>query len=126
VAIIGSKLAAKIYKLNILAENIQNKENNITRFYVISKQDKLNLKNRTKTLLFLSVFNRVGILRDILSVFADLSINLNKIESRPSKEKNWDYYFYIEVEITDEDPRLEQALNILKQYCPAINILGKL
>lgn len=126
VAIIGSKLAAKIYKLNVLKENIQESENNQTRFYVVSKRDILNLSGRTKTLLFLSVFNRVGILRDILSVFADLSINLNKIESRPSREKNWDYYFYIEVEITDEDPRLEQALNILKLNCPKISILGKL
>lgn len=126
VAAIGSKLAAKIYKLNILKENIQKSANNITRFYIISKKDSLNLPGRTKTLLFLSVFNRVGILRDILSIFADLSINLNKIESRPSKEKNWDYYFFIEIEITDEDPRLEQAINILKQYCPKISILGKL
>jgi chorismate mutase/prephenate dehydratase len=126
VAIIGPELAAKTYKLNVLKKDIQNSENNTTRFYVISKKDILNLKNRTKSLLFLSVFNRVGILRDILSIFADLSINLNKIESRPSKEKNWDYYFFVEIELTDEDPRFNQALNILKQYCPMILVLGKL
>lgn len=126
VAIIGPELAAKIYKLNVLKKDIQNSKNNTTRFYVISKKDILDLKNRTKSLLFLSVFNRVGILRDILSVFADLSINLNKIESRPSKEKNWDYYFFIEIELTDADPRFTQALNILKQYCPTILVLGKL
>lgn len=126
VAIIGSELAAKIYNLNILCKDIQNSKNNITRFYVISKKDILKLKNRTKSLLFLTVFNRVGILRDILSIFADLSINLNRIESRPSKEKNWDYYFFIEIELTDEDPRFDQALNILKQYCPTILVLGKL
>lgn len=126
VAVIGPKLAAKIYDLNILKEDIQNQKNNITRFNIIAKKDLLNLKNRTKTLLFLSVFNRVGVLRDILSIFADLSINLNKIESRPSKEKHWDYYFYIEVESTDEDPKLIQALDILKQYCPKVIVLGKL
>lgn len=126
VAIIGPKLAAKIYELNVLKEDIQNQKNNVTRFNIIAKKDLLNIKGRTKTLLFLSVFNRVGVLRDILSVFADLSINLNKIESRPSKEKHWDYYFYIEVESTDEDAKLQQALDILKQYCPKIIILGKL
>lgn len=126
VAMIGPKLAAEIYDLNVLKEDIQNQRNNITRFNIIGKKDLLDLKNRTKTLLFLSVFNRVGILRDILSVFADLSINLNKIESRPSKEKHWDYYFYIEVESTDEDPKLLEALDILKQYCPKIIVLGKL
>lgn len=126
VAVIGSELAAKIYKLNILEKNIQNFKNNITRFNIIAKSDILKLSGRTKTLLFLSVFNRVGVLRDILAVFADLSINLNKIESRPSGEKQWDYFFYIEVEITDEDPKLQQALNILKKYCPNIIVLGKL
>jgi chorismate mutase / prephenate dehydratase len=126
VAIIGSSLAAEIYKLNILKKDIQRQNNNITRFNIIAKKDLLNLERRTKSLLFLSVFNRVGVLRDILSVFADLSINLNKIESRPSGEKHWDYYFYIEVEATDENPKFIEALNILKQYCPKIIILGKL
>lgn len=126
VAIIGPELAAKIYRLNVLKSNIQSYENNITRFNIIAKRDILELKGRSKTLLFLSVFNRVGVLRDILSVFADQSINLNKIESRPSREKHWDYYFYIEVEATDEDPKFTQALNILKQYCPKIIVLGKL
>lgn len=125
-AIIGPSLAAKIYKLNILKRDIQDYKNNVTRFSIIAKRDLLNLKGRTKTLLFLSVFNRVGVLRDILSVFADQSINLNKIESRPSKEKHWDYYFYVEVEATDENPKLNEALNILKQYCPKIIILGTL
>ena len=126
VAIIGSELAAKTYKLNILKKNIQNYENNVTRFNIVAKKDLLNLRNRTKSLLFLSVFNRVGVLRDILSVFADLSINLNKIESRPSREKHWDYFFYIEVEATDENAKFLQALDILKQYCPKIIVLGKL
>lgn len=126
VAIIGPELAAKIYKLNILKKDIQSYDNNVTRFNIIAKRDLLNLKGRTKSLLFLSVFNRVGVLRDILSVFADLSINLNKIESRPSREKHWDYFFYIEVEATDDNPKFIQALNILKQYCPKIIVLGKL
>lgn len=126
VAIIGPKLAAKIYNLNIIKKNIQSYDNNVTRFDIISKKDLLNLTGRTKSLLFLSVFNRIGVLRDILSVFADLSINLNKIESRPSRQKHWDYYFYIEVEATDENPKFMEALNILKQYCPKIIVLGKL
>jgi len=126
VAIIGSELAAKIYKLNTLKKDIQGYDQNTTRFNIIAKRDMLNLPGRSKSLLFLSVFNRVGVLRDILSVFADLSINLNKIESRPSGEKHWDYYFYIEVESTDEHPKFLQALDILKQYCPQIIVLGKL
>lgn len=125
VAIIGSSLAAKIYKLNILAKDIESKDLNITKFYIISK-DLFSLKKKpAKTLIFLTVFNRVGILRDILTVFANFDINLNKLESRPSKEKNWDYYFYVEVEAVTDEPRLIQALNILKQFCPMIKILGE-
>ncbi|MBI2012007.1 prephenate dehydratase [Candidatus Daviesbacteria bacterium] len=124
VAFIGPSLAAKLYNLNILAKNIEDNQNNITKFYLISKHLNPLAKVSTKTLLFLTIFNRVGILRDILSVFADLGINLNKIESRPSKEKVWDYYFFIEVEVNLNDQKLTQALNILKQYCPVTKILG--
>lgn len=124
IAVIGSKSAAKVYGLNILAENIEDNSKNITRFYVISEDpNSLKLKN-TNTILFLTIFNRIGILKDILSIFADNGINLNKIESRPSKEKIWDYYFFIEVDINQNDPRLIQSLNILKQYCPVIKVLG--
>lgn len=125
VAMIGSILGAKIYKLNILAKNIETKNLNTTKFYIISKNLFSLKKKPTKTLLFLTVFNRVGILKDILTVFADFDINLNKLESRPSKEKNWDYYFYVEVESGVQELRLTQALNILKQFCPRIDILGE-
>jgi len=124
-AIIGSTLAAKIYKLNILAKNIESKELNMTKFYLISKNPISLKKNPNKTMLFLTVFNRVGILKDILTVFSDFDINLNKLESRPSKEKNWDYYFYIEVASSVSEVRLTQALNILKQFCPLIKVLGE-
>jgi chorismate mutase / prephenate dehydratase len=125
VAIIGSSLAAGIYGLNILAKNIESKDLNITKFYIVSKNLFSLKKKPNKTLLFLTVFNRVGILRDILNVFADFDINLNKLESRPSKEKNWDYYFYVELESGVSEPRLNQALNILRQFCPRIEVLGE-
>lgn len=124
-AIIGSILAAKIYKLNILAKNIESHDLNMTKFYLISKNLISLKKTPSKTLLFLTVFNRVGILKDILTIFADFDINLSKLESRPSKEKNWDYYFYVEVESALNETRLTQALNILKQFCPVIKVLGE-
>ena len=77
-----------------------------------------------KTLLFLSVFNRVGILRDILNVFAEHNINLSKLESRPSRIKAWDYHFFIEAEAGVNDPGLDESLNLLREYCPEITILG--
>lgn len=82
-------------------------------------------KKPTKTLLSLAVYNRVGILKDILSVFADFNINLNKIESQPSKDQNLDYYFQVEVASAANEPRLTQAIGILKEFCPVIKIIGE-
>lgn len=82
-------------------------------------------KKPTRTLLSLAVKNRVGILKDILIVFADFNINLNKIRSKRSKDKVLDYYFEIEVESKAHDPRLTHAINILKEFCPVIKILGE-
>lgn len=123
-AIIGSKTAAKLYELNILNKNIEDNTQNITKFYVISKNIKPFSVKTNKTLLFLSIFNRVGILKDILEIFASSNINLSKLESRPSKERVWDYYFFIEAEISIDDPKLVQIINLLKQYCPEIKVLG--
>ena len=122
-AIIGPDLAAKIYNLSVIAKNIEDNENNTTKFFLISKNMQL-LKKSKHTLLFLTVFNRVGVLKDILQVFANLGINLTKIESRPSRDKKWDYHFFIEVAAAPNDTQLAQALNMLKQFCPIINVLG--
>lgn len=122
-AIIGPTIAAKIYSLNILASNIEDNSDNSTIFYLISKSHQ-SLGDNKNTLLFLTIFNRVGILRDILDVFASFNLDLSKIESRPTREKVWDYHFFIEVNAKYDDQKLIQALNVLKQYCPVIKILG--
>ncbi|MBI2334378.1 3-deoxy-7-phosphoheptulonate synthase [Candidatus Daviesbacteria bacterium] len=85
----------------------------------------LKKKHPLKTLLFLAVKNRVGILKDILTVFADFDINLSKLESHPGDSKNWDYYFEVEVECEATEPRLIQALKILKELCQQIKIIGE-
>lgn len=123
VGFICPSIAAKLYGLDILSQSIEDNRSNVTKFYIISKNLK-NVRTSKKTLLFLTVFNRVGILRDILNVFASLGINLSKLESRPSREKVWDYHFFIEVEVSMDDEKLIESLNILKQYCPVIKVLG--
>ncbi len=83
-------------------------------------------KKPTKTLLSLAVINRVGILKDILSVFADFDINLSRLESHESKVEDVDYYFEVEVESGANEPRLIQALKILKELCRKIEILKEI
>ncbi len=122
---VTSREAAKAHGLHVLVPDIGNNTSNTTRFFVISKSSK-GLKNASKTLLFLSVYNRVGILKDILTVFANENINLSNIESRPSRDKSWDYHFFVEVDVAYNSTKLQETLTILKQYCPSIKILGAL
>lgn len=123
---IASLEAGKTYKVPILAKNIEDDISNTTRFYVISKNPVVlkGIQNN-KTLLFVTVYNRVGILRDILDVFARENLNLTKLESRPSQEKLWDYHFFIEVEKHSFDKTLQTALQELEGYCPVIRVLGQ-
>lgn len=124
-AYIGSEMAAEKYKINILEKNIEDNSSNTTRFYIISKKKMplTGLSNK-KILLFLTVQNRVGILRDILNVFAEYNINLTKLESRPSGHSTWDYHFFVEFEKPKEE-LLSKTLKELSRYCPIIRILGK-
>lgn len=123
---ICSPVAAKMHGLHIIAENIEDNPNNATRFYVLAKKLQPVKGLRAKrTLLFLTIYNRVGILRDILKVLADGGINLTRLESRPSYEKVWDYHFFIEVEAPLGDKRLKTAIKDLEKYCPVIRILGQ-
>lgn len=125
-AYIASSLAAKKYHIPILAKDIEDNTTNTTKFYIIAKRkmDIVGIEDK-KTLLFLAVYNRVGILRDILNVFAKHDINLTKLESRPSKKRTWDYHFFVEFEKTQSKTPLSQILAELETYCPIIRVLGK-
>lgn len=124
-AYISSEGASKRYNIPILKRDIEDNSSNTTKFYVIAKKAvKINGVQNNRTLLFLTVYNRVGILRDILDVFAKHNLNLTKLESRPSQQKLWDYHFFVEVDKENEDPDLLQSLKELQTFCPVIRILG--
>ncbi len=127
VAFIASKAAAEIYNLKILAENIEDVRENFTKFYLISSDlNKYFIKKlkARKTLILYAVYDRVGILRDVLDVFAKNNINLTCLHSVPSRLKPWDYYFFQEVEIPYFSPTLQKVIKEVSRYCPIIRILG--
>ncbi len=105
--------------------------NKVNALYKLTHQKEdftINLpsqKKSARTLMHLGVVNRVGILKDILQVFADFDINLTKLESHPSHNKNYDYYFEVEVESALNEERLVQALKILKELCKMIRVAGE-
>lgn len=122
-AAIASSRAARIYGLEILASDIQTNPNNFTKFLVIArKQPERAAKNKTS--LVFSTRNIPGSLYQILGVFATRNINLTKLESRPSKDKPWEYVFYVDFEGHVEDDICKKALLELNDKTSFIKILG--
>ncbi|MBF0522392.1 MAG: prephenate dehydratase [Candidatus Omnitrophica bacterium] len=122
-AAIASSLAAKVYEVPIIHSNIQDAENNMTRFYVISKQD-VPPTGKDKTSIIFSIKDKVGALHDMLVPFSKLGINLTKIESRPSRKKAWDYYFFVDMVGHRDDKKIQQALEELEGMCKYLKVAG--
>ncbi len=122
-AAIASKLAAELYALPLLGRAIQDGSDNITRFLVIAR----GFGPRTgqdKTSVMFAVKDKVGALHDVLGLFEKNRINLTKIESRPSKKKPWEYYFFVDFNGHSEEPGIRSALKGLQRKCQLVKVLG--
>ncbi|MFA4888324.1 MAG: prephenate dehydratase [Candidatus Omnitrophota bacterium] len=122
-ACIASLLAAKVYKLKVLAAGIEDSPHNITRFLVIGKNG-TGVTGRDKTSIVFSIKDKVGALYEMLLPFKKYRINLTKIESRPSKKKAWDYYFFVDLEGHIENARVKKAVLELESKCRFLKVLG--
>ncbi len=123
-AAIASLEAAKHSGLNILAKGIEDNRNNVTRFLVISKEFAKKATGDDKTSIMFSVKDKVGALFSALLPFKKYNINLTKIESRPSKKKAWEYYFFVDFKGFYKDVKVKKALNELEKHCTIVKILG--
>ncbi len=124
-AAIGSATAARIYKIPIIEENIQDKMENVTRFLIIGNSPSGRLGGgRDKTSFVFSLQDKPGALQYALDPFCKRGINLSKIESRPNKRKLWDYYFFVDIIGHYEDLEVQEALKELKATCPMVKWLG--
>lgn len=122
-AAIASKLAAEDYGLNIIAASIEDSPHNITRFLVIGKHE-TELTGSDKTSVVFSMKDKIGVLHDALAPFKRNRINLTKIESRPSKKRPWEYYFFVDMEGHREDAKVKRALHELGKKQLYFKILG--
>lgn len=120
---IASSLAAKLYGLHTISEDIEDVPHNVTRFLVISNRSAEPTK-KDKTSILFSIKDRVGALHDSLRVFKRNGVNLTKIESRPSKKKVWQYYFFLDFNGHCKDKKVKKALKELGEYCIFVKILG--
>jgi len=122
-AAITSELAAEKYKLPILVRDIQDNAANATRFLVLGRQCSPPTGD-DRTSLMLSVADRAGALHEAIAAFRRYKINMTKIESRPSKRKAWEYFFFIDCDGHAQDKKVARAIQQLGKHCNFVKILG--
>jgi chorismate mutase/prephenate dehydratase len=128
-AAVAGELAAARYGVPVVARGIQDKADNTTRFFVLGRKPAGPVgggKDMTSILISLGdhAAAQSGALLKMLKPLAKRGINLSKIESRPSKKRPWDYYFFLDVTGHYDDPEMKAALGELKKFCPLVKWLG--
>ncbi len=122
-AAVASARAARFYGLEVLAANIETNPRNYTRFLAIS-EEKAPRSDKSKTSIIFSTNNVPGALYSAMGAFANREINLTKLESRPSRDRPWEYVFYADFEGHQDDPICSDALAELRNNNTLIKILG--
>jgi chorismate mutase/prephenate dehydratase len=128
-AAIASELAAELNGVPVIERNLQGKGENMTRFFVLGRTPAGPVgggKDITSLLISLGedASSKSGSLLSMLKPMAERGINLTKIESRPSKKRPWDYYFFVDVTGHFDDASMKEALTELRKFCPVVKWLG--
>lgn len=126
IAAIASKMAAKIYGLNIIESEIQTRKKNYTRFFILKKRngniDKPDIINKA-SIKFIT-YHGTGSLAKVLNVFADFDMSLSKIQSLPIIDEPWNYAFFADVIFDDRD-LFHEAIEKVKKKTTLLKILGE-
>ena len=122
-AAVASRMAAKLYGLSVLKENIFFNENNYTRFFIIAPKMEISDK-ADKITLAISVRHEPGALYHVLGYFFYGGMNMTHLESRPLEGKPFEYFFHIDVMGSLKDPSNTRTLEGLSSMCSYFKILG--
>ena len=122
-AAIASNRAADLFKLNVLQQNIEDEQNNSTRFLVLSRQD-VKPSSNDKTSIVVATKNKPGAIAELVAPFAKNKVSMTKLESRPAKIGMWEYVFFIDVEGHQTKKSVKAALNVIESKASFMKILG--
>lgn len=122
-AALGGALAAEMNGLTMLESSIQDRATNTTRFLVIGEKT-CPPTGKDRTSILFAIHDRPGSLVRALQAFDQFQINMSKIESRPSKRKDWEYVFYVDLSGHCDDPELKNAIEELEKHCSMVKLLG--
>ena len=122
---ISSQMAAEKFGLEILAGSIETNKMNYTRFLILAENGiQIPEEQVNKASIFFTVAHKFGSLSKILSILSYYEINLAKIQSMPIPGKDWEYMFYVDVEINDYQ-MYKKSLDAIRPFTPSLGILGE-
>jgi chorismate mutase/prephenate dehydratase len=122
-AAIGPEIAAAHYGLKVLARSIEDDPKNRTRFLVLGSED-AGPSGSDRTSLVMSAHNRPGAVHELISAFAEHGVSMTRLESRPARTGQWEYFFYVDIEGHQQEPKVAQSLAALREKAPFVKIFG--
>ncbi|HET9870827.1 MAG TPA: prephenate dehydratase domain-containing protein, partial [bacterium] len=122
-AAVAADLAARLYGLKAIARRIEDLSDNQTRFLIIGRAQ-AEPTGRDRTSIMVSIKDKVGALYSLLTPFEKRGISLTNIESRPSRKRAWDYYFFIDILGHVRDPKVRKALEEIERSALTVKVLG--
>ena len=120
---IASEMAETVYELRAIEKHIEDERLNFTRFIIIGKEP-ISATGRDTTSLMFAVKNEAGALCNVLEVLRKAGVNMTRLESRPSKQKVWEYTFYLNIDGHIDDEPIAKALKELAEKAANVKILG--
>ncbi len=122
-AAVASRRSAGLYRMKVLAEELQTDQENVTRFFTLEKHPR-PLEDADKTSIAFVAKNVPGSLHRCLGEFASRGINLTKLESRPRRLRPWNYVFYADLEGSMSDPQVREAVGSLVTTAGFVKVFG--
>jgi len=123
-AAIGSAMAAELYDLKVVFANIEDRASNLTRFFIVGAGPGPSPTGNDKTTLMFTTAHRAGALVEALNVLSAHGVNMTNIDTRPSKRRNWEYYFFVDCEGHMKDANVAKAIDEAGRHCMEMHVLG--